>query len=154
MLEEKISIRDLRTIAETLAEHGARSQDSGALTAAVRAALGRSIIQNISGLAPELAVITLDPSLEQLLQQALHAESGATAVEPGLADRMHQALKESAERQEALGQPGVLLVPATLRPWVARFVRHTIPGLHVLAYDELPQDKKVKVVASIGRGDV
>lgn len=150
LLEERIPIRDLRTIAETLAEHGAKSQDSGALTAAVRAALGRSIIQNISGLAPELAVITLDPSLEQLLQNALNTEAGATAVEPGLADRMHQALKQSAERQEAMGQAAVLLVPATLRPWLARFVRHAIPGLHVLAYDELPQDKQVKVVASIG----
>ena len=154
LLEEKIPIRDLRTIVETLAEHGPRSQDSGALTAVVRAALGRSIIQNISGLAPELAVITLDPSLEQLLQQALHTEAGGTAVEPSLADRMHQALKESTARQEAMGQPAVLLVPTTLRPWVARFVRHTIPGLHVLAYDELPQDKQVKVVASIGQGDV
>ncbi len=151
LLEEKIPIRNLRTIAETLAEHGARSQDSGILTAAVRAALGRSIVQNISGLAPELAVITLGPSLEQLLQQALPSEGGTgSAVEPGLADRMHQALKASAERQESMGQPAVLLAPTSLRPWLARFVRYTIPSLHVLAYDELPQDKQVKVVASIG----
>ena len=57
--QEQVAIRDLRTIAETLAEHGGRSQDAGVLSARVRVALGRQIVQNIFGMASELTVMTL-----------------------------------------------------------------------------------------------
>ncbi|WP_455234554.1 flagellar biosynthesis protein FlhA [Thiogranum longum] len=152
LLEERIPVRDMRTIAETLAECGSRSQDPGALTAAVRVALGRSIIQHINGMQPEVPVITLDPSLEQILHQSVQAVSeGGAGIEPGLAERMHRALVESSQRQEAAGQPSVLLVTPPIRPWLARLVRHSIPGLHVLAYNEIPDNKQIKVVANIGQ---
>ncbi|AFT67571.1 Flagellar biosynthesis pathway, component FlhA [Cycloclasticus sp. P1] len=70
LLQENIPVRDMRTIAETLIEHGRSSQDAGALTAAVRIALGRSIVQKISGLDSELSVITLDPDLERYCNKA------------------------------------------------------------------------------------
>ncbi len=151
LLEERIPVKDMRTIAEALAEAGARSQDPGALTAAVRVALGRSIVQHINGMGPELQVITLDPTLEQILQTSIQglAEGGA-GIEPGLAERMHQSLLESARRQEAAGQPAVLLVTPAIRAWLARLVRHSIPMLHVLAYNEIPDNKQIKVVANIG----
>jgi flagellar biosynthesis protein FlhA len=77
----------MRTIAETLAEHGAKSQDPGVLTAAVRVALSRSIVQNIVGTAPELPLIALDPSLEQILQKSSQgAGGGGLGIEPGLAE--------------------------------------------------------------------
>ncbi|MFQ5644439.1 MAG: flagellar biosynthesis protein FlhA [Thiogranum sp.] len=153
LLEERIPIRDMRTIAETLAETGSRSQDPGALTAAARVALGRSIVQHINGMGPEIQVITLDPSLEQILQTSIQAVAeGGAGIEPGLAERMHQSLLESARRQEAAGQAAVLLVTPAIRPWLAKLVRHSIPGLQVLAYNEIPDNKQIKVVANIGTG--
>jgi len=148
LLEENIPIRDMRTIIETLAVEGTRSQDPDALTAAVRIGLGRMIVQNINGLSSELAVISLDPSLEQLLQESMQGGGG---LEPGLAERIHQSLLESAQRQEMAGQPAVLVVSAPLRPMLARFVRNTIPSLHVLSYNEMPDNRQIKIVSNIGR---
>ena len=152
LLQEDVPIRDLRTIAETLAAHGSRSQDSGALTAAVRVALGRSIIQQINGLSEELPVVTLDPSLEQLLLQSLQAEGAdGMSIEPGLADRMLKALADTAQRQEAMGQPAILIVPAPIRMTLSRFVRHAVSGLHVLSYHEIPDNKRIKIIATVGQ---
>jgi len=152
LLKEKISIRDMITIAETLAEHGSRSQEPDILTAAVRAALGRSIVQKINGLEQELPVLTLDPELEQLLQKTIQSNGAESAgIEPGLAQRMHQLLEEQARQLEMGGNPAVLLVSSVLRSWLARFVRHTIPGLHVLAYNEVPEDQQIKVVGVVGQ---
>lgn len=153
LLEEGVAIRDMRTIAETLAEHGGRSQEPDVLTASVRVALARSITQQINGLAPELPVITLEPALEQLLHQTIQASEGSSSVsiEPGLAERIHGSLQEAAISQEQAGLPAVLLVSAALRPMLSRFVRHTIPALHVLSYNEIPNDKQIKIVATVGQ---
>ena len=151
LLEEKIPLRDVRSIAETVADHAPRSQDPGVVTAAVRAALGRSIVQQINGLAAELAVMTLEPALEQLLQKSTQTSAEEwSGFEPGLAERLHRALRTQAQRQEVAGQPAILLVPAPLRTLLARFVRHTIPGLRVLSFNEVPDDKQIKVIATVG----
>lgn len=150
LLAEGIPVRDIRTIAETLAEHGHRSQDPDELTSAVRTSLGRMIVQQINGMAPELSVITLDPNLEQLLHQAIQADGGG-GVEPGLAERLFSALQESVHKQEALGQPAVLLVSGLIRTMLARFIRHTIPNLSVLSYNEIPSDKQIRIVATVGQ---
>ncbi len=152
LLQEGVPIRDIRSIAETLAEYASRSQDPDVLTAATRVALGRMIVQQINGMGAELPVITLDPNLEQLLHQSVQAsEGGVIGVEPGLAERLHTALTESAQKQEVLGQAAVLLVSAAIRSMLARFVRHTIPSLHVLAYNEIPSDKQIKIIATVGQ---
>ena len=152
LLEENIPIRDIRTIAETLAEHGAKSQDADILTGMVRISLGRLIVQQINGMEHELPVITLDPSLEQLLHQSMQSTDGmGGGVEPGLAERLHSALQESAQKQELAGQPAILLVSAALRTMLARFVRHTIPSLNVLSYNEIPTDKQIKIIATVGQ---
>ena len=150
LLAEGIPVRDIRTIAETLAEHANRSQDPDELTSAVRTSLGRMIVQQINGMAAELSVITLDPNLEQLLHQAVQAD-GVGGVEPGLAERLFTALQESVQKQEAMGQPAVLLVSGLIRTMLARFVRHTIPNLHVLSYNEIPSDKQIRIVATVGQ---
>ncbi|MGD8526114.1 MAG: flagellar biosynthesis protein FlhA [Thioalkalispiraceae bacterium] len=151
LLAEGVPIRDIRTIAETLAEQGARSQDPDVLTAATRIALGRMIVQQINGIAPELPVITLDPGLEQLLHQSIQGSEGNVGIEPGLAERLHSALQESVQKQEMEGQPAVLLVSAMLRPMLSHFIRHAIPTLHVLSYNEIPSDKQIKIVATVGQ---
>lgn len=151
LLQEKISIRDMRSIAETLAEHAPISQDAGVLTAACRVALGRSIVQQISGMGADLTVVTLEPSLEQILHQTLHGgPEGGGGLEPGLAENLHKSLIEETQRQEAEGRPAVLLVSQPVRTLMARFVRHSIPNLHVLAFNEIPDNKQVKIMATVG----
>jgi flagellar biosynthesis protein FlhA len=150
LLLERVPIRNLRTIAETLAELASRTQDPAQLTPAVRVALGRSIVQGIGGLRQELPVITLDPQLEQILGDS--AGSGeAAAIEPGLADRLCHALGEKARRQEVTGEPAVLLVSPRLRPVLARLLRHAVPNLNVLAFNEVPESRRIRVVAAVGR---
>jgi flagellar biosynthesis protein FlhA len=150
LLLDRVPVRNIRTIAETLAEHAGRSQDPLALLAHVREALGGSIVQTIYGLRDELPVITLDPTLEQLLREGYKGGEGTPTFEPGLADRLHGALLDAAQQQEMRGEPAVLLVPTQLRPWLARFTRHGAPTLTVLAYGEVPHNKSLRVVANVG----
>jgi flagellar biosynthesis protein FlhA len=147
LLAERVPIRNLRVIAEALAEHAGRSQDPVVLSGLVRVALGRQIVQEINGMQPELPVLTLAGPLEQVLQDSL--KSGGAAIEPGLAERMHRSLSDQTRKLETDGQPAVLLVPPALRPLLARFTRQTIPGLHVLAFDEVPDSKQLRMVGAI-----
>lgn len=152
LLIEQVPIRDIRTIAETLAEYGSKSQDTDILTSAVRTSLGRLIIHEITGSADELTVVTLDSELEQILQKSLQtASESGTGVEPSLADQMHDSLQEHTQQMEMDGQIPILVVSSYIRPWLSRFVRHSIPNLHVLAYNEIPADRQVKVIANVGR---
>ena len=151
LLLDRVPVRNIRTIAETLAEHAGRTQDPATLLGHVRETLGGSIVQGMYGLRNELPVITLDPTLEQMLRDGV--KNGADAgpgFEPGLADRLHGALVEAAQQQELRSEPAVLLVPTLLRPWLARFTRHGVPNLAVLAYGEIPNSKSLRVVASVG----
>jgi len=151
LLREKVPIRDIRTIAETLAQYAPAGQDADFLTGMVRSALGRLIIQQINGMDVEVPVITLDPGLEQLLQQTLQAGPEGAGIEPGLAERLHQSLVDAVQRQEVAGQPAILLAATSVRTWLSRFLRPSIPSLHVLAYNEIPENKQIKVVASVGQ---
>ena len=151
LLAEGVPVRDMRTIAETLAEQAAQSQDADTLTAAVRVALRRMITRQINELDDELPAITLDPELEQILLNSLQSGTeGGLGVEPGLAERLYQSLAESAQRQEVSGQPAVLLVSPQLRPWLAGLIRHTVPALKVLAYNEIAENKQIRVISNIG----
>jgi flagellar biosynthesis protein FlhA len=151
LLLERVPIRNLRTICETLAELAPKVQDPLALVAAVRVALGRTIVQNVGGLRQELPVITLDPALEQVLQDSMIGNEGAPGFEPGLADRIQTALSDSTRRQEAAGEPAVLLVAPKIRPWIAKLMRHSTPSLAVLAYNEIPENRRIRVIAAVGR---
>lgn len=151
LLEEQIPIRDLRTIAETLADAGAKTQDAVVLTGAVRVALSRSIIQHVNGMKSEMPVITLDPALEQILLHSVQvAQEGGAGFEPGLAERIHESLLDSVQRQEVTGQTAVLLVSPALRTLLAKFARRSIPSLHVLSFAEIPDNKQIKVVSTVG----
>jgi flagellar biosynthesis protein FlhA len=148
LLAERVSIRQLRQIVEALLEHGVHTQDPAVLTAAVRTALGRFIVQELNGMNAELPVFTLAPALERVLQDSV---SGAgAALEPGLAERLHANLSECVTRQEGRGEPAVLLVPGQIRASIARLVRHSVPQLAVLAYGEVPEDKRLRLVGAVG----
>jgi flagellar biosynthesis protein FlhA len=153
LLSEKIPIRDMRTIAETLAENGPVLKDYEQLTGLVRAGLGRLIVQSIYGANASLDVITLDPELEKLLAQAKNHSGGDTPViEPGMAERLQQSIVAAAERQEVAGKPAVLLVSGVIRSLLARFVRTPRQVIHVLAFEEIPDNRQITVVSTIGRG--
>jgi flagellar biosynthesis protein FlhA len=142
----------MRTIIESLADNAPRTQDPALLQASVRVALGRQIVQDLAGLKDELPVITLESDLEQLLQGSLGAgNNGGPGLEPGLAERLQQRLAETTRRQEMLGEPAVLLVPPALRQTLARFVRAAVPGLQVLAWNEIPDNRRVRLVSAVGR---
>ncbi len=154
LLQEQVPIRDMRTIAETLAEQGVNSQDPAALTAAVRIALGRGIVQQLVGNKEEIPVIVLDQELERLLQQSLMSSGEDGGVfEPGLAERLQQKLRDAARRQERQGNEAIVLVSAPVRPWMARFLRHGSIDGHALSYNEIPEGRRIEVVASIGQQD-
>jgi len=152
LLFEGVPIRDMRTIVQTLSEYGPRSQDPDVLVSAVRISLKRLISQEITQGAKEIPVITLAPELEQMLHQSLQAggEDGA-GIEPGLADKLQKSLQQASQQQELEGEPAVLLTSGMLRPVLSRFLKYSVAGLHVLSYQEVPDDKQIKIVSSVGQ---
>ena len=150
LLEEGIHIRDMRTIVETLADVAGRTQNVDDLTAQVRVALGRAIIQDIYPAGTEMQVMTLEPKLERLLLQAINGANGAMALEPGLADGLLKEAADATRRQEELNLPAVLLVPGALRSLLSRFLRRSVPQLKVIAHNEVPENRFLKVTSIIG----
>ncbi|MFZ2853547.1 MAG: flagellar biosynthesis protein FlhA [Rhodocyclaceae bacterium] len=150
LLEEGVPIRDMRTIIETLAESATRTQDPEALTAQVRVALGRSIVQQLYPSGTEIQVMSLDPQLERVLLQAVAGSGESAGIEPGLADTLVRESVAAAQRQEELGLPAVLLVPGNIRTLLSRFLRRGISQLKVLAHNEVPEGKTIKVTSIIG----
>jgi len=154
LLQEGVPIRDMRTIVQTLVEYGAKSQDVDVLTAACRIALRRLIVQEVGGSRKEIPVITFAPELEQMLHQSMQAAGNDGAgIEPGLADRIQQSLQDAHQNQELSGDSAVLLTSGILRSVMARFVKYTIPGLRVLSYQEIPDDKQIRIVSVIGQAN-
>ena len=150
LLEEDIHIRYMRTIIETLAETAVRTQDADALTAQVRVALGRSIIQQLYPSGAEMQVMSLDPQLERVLLQAIAGGGDNASIEPSLAETLIRETSAAAQRQEELGLPAVLLVSGNLRLLLSRFLRRGISQLKVLAHGEVPESKIIKVTSIIG----
>ncbi|MCF2859397.1 flagellar biosynthesis protein FlhA [Pseudoalteromonas sp. SMS1] len=152
LLNEGVAIRDMRSIVQTLVEYGPRSQDPDVLTAAVRISLRRLIVQDAVGNADEIPVITLAPELEQMLHQSLqNAGDEGAGIEPGLAERLQGSLREAHQTQEMLGEPSILLTSGMLRSVLSRFVKHTIPGLRVMSYQEVPDERQIKIISSVGQ---
>jgi len=150
LLLEGVHIRDMRTIIETLSEHAPQTQDPNDLTALVRIALGRAIVQQLFPGTNELSVMTLDNRLERLLMQALGAGGDGTGIEPGLADTIAQQAHLAAQQQEAMGHTPVLLVPGPLRVLLSRFLRRALPQLKVLSHSEIPETKTIRVTSLVG----
>ena len=158
LLQEEVPIRDMRSIAEAVVNVHPKSQDPRVLTTAARQALRRMIVQSICGNEPDIPVITLDPELEQLLlksqqqsQQTGGIDDIGMVLEPGMVEKLQRSLQESAQRQEMMGKPAILLVSGPLRPVLARFASYGVERLHVLSYQEIPDNKQITIVASVGQ---
>ena len=150
LLEEGVNIRDMRSIIEVLAENAPRAQDPVLLTAKVRESLGRAIVQSLFPGNAEVQVMALEPSLERILMQAMSAGGDGGAIEPGLADTLLRQTAEIAQRQEDIGLPPVLLVPAQLRMLLSRFLRRAVPSLKVISNSEVPESRTIRVTAMVG----
>ncbi|EMP55859.1 flagellar biosynthesis protein A [Marinobacter santoriniensis NKSG1] len=158
LLKEEVPIRDMRSIAEAIVNVHPRSQDPKILTTVARQALRRMIVQSICGNESEIPVITLDPDLEQLLlksvqqsQQSGGQDDIGLVLEPNMVEKLQRSLQDSVQRQEMLGKPAILLVSGPLRPVLARFASYGVERLHVLSYQEIPDNKQVTIVASVGQ---
>ncbi|WP_426104708.1 flagellar biosynthesis protein FlhA [Massilia sp. TSP1-1-2] len=152
LLVEGVHIRDMRSVIEALAEYAPQTQDPAELTAVVRVALGRAIVQQLFPGTNELSVMTLDNRLERLLMQALGAGGEGAGIEPGLADTIAQQAGHAANQQEQMGLTPVLLVPGPLRAMLSRFLRRALPQLKVLSHNEIPETKTIRVTSLVGAG--
>jgi len=150
LLAEEVNIRDMRTIIEVLAEYAPRTQDATELTSRVREALGRAIVQTLFPGNAEVQVVALEPGLERILLQAMGGGDGV--IEPGLADTLLRQTALLAQRQEEIGLPPVLLVPAQLRLLLSRFLRRAVPALRVIANSEVPESRTIRVTGMVGAG--
>ncbi len=158
LLKEEVPIRDMRSIAEAIVNVHPKSQDPKLLTTVARQSLRRMIVQSICGNESEIPVITLDPDLEQLLlksvqqsQQSGGQEDIGLVLEPHMVEKLPRSLQESVQRQEMLGKPAILLVSGPLRPVLAKFASYGVERLHVLSYQEIPDNKQITIVASVGQ---
>jgi flagellar biosynthesis protein FlhA len=152
LLEEGVSIRDMRSIMEALSDACSKTQDPAELTGLVRPRIGRMIIQTLLENQETLPVMTLDPALEQMLHNVLQQHRGDLAnvvLEPGLAEGLFRALRNSTKNVEEAGNNAVLVVSPVLRPWLSRAARHRVEGLTVLSYAEIPDDQSVKVIETV-----
>nr|WP_217332086.1 flagellar biosynthesis protein FlhA [Gilliamella apis] len=147
LLAEKVSIRDMRTIIETICEQAPNQNDAYQLLSIVRIALGRVITQQWFPGTEPVKVIGLSISLERILLQALQNTSN---VEPGLAEHILQQLQQALNQQDAIGAPPVLLVNHTLRAMLAQFLRPNFPQLAVLSNLEISDNREIKVTCQIG----
>ncbi|HZX26235.1 MAG TPA: flagellar biosynthesis protein FlhA [Telluria sp.] len=150
LLAEGVHIRDMRTIIETLSEFAGVITDPTELTAQVRIALGRAIVQQLFPGTNELSVMTLDNRLERLLLQAMVGGNDVAGIEPGLADTIVQQTTAAAAQQEQMGLTPVLVVPGQLRTLLSRFLRRGLPQLKVLSHNEIPETKTIRVTNLVG----
>ncbi len=153
LLAERVPVRNMRTIIETLAEHAPRNQDPAQLQAQVRVALGRQIVQDLAGLKDELPVITLESDLEQLLQGSLNAAGGrrpghgarSRRAAAAASCRDHQPPGDARRARRAAGAA----VTANRRSRASCV--SAVPGLQVLAWNEIPDNRRVRLVSAVGR---
>lgn len=152
LLEEGVSIRDMRTIIETISDMSTRIQNPDELTTYVRMALSKSIVQSLIPNSDEIHVMSLDPNFERTMIQAVTGNGANHTIEPHLADTLVRETGAAAQRQEELGLQPILMVPPVLRLLFSKFLRRSIPQLKVLSYNEVPEDKQIKVTSVIGGG--
>jgi flagellar biosynthesis protein FlhA len=147
LLRESVSIRDMVTILETLADYVPVTRDTDMLTEYVRQALGRAISKTF--ITPDNSdVITLDPQLEQLIMDSIQkTEAGAyLTIEPSVSNRILNNLANLVEKIVKLGKQPIVLSSPVVRLYFKRLTEHAIPGLIVLSYNELDPSTEVKSV--------
>ena len=150
LLLERVPIRDLVTILETLADNARLTKDPEMLTEYVRQALARQITKlYVSG--SVLHVISLDPALEQTIRESIqHTEHGSyVAMEPNLAQNLFNNLGQAVEQVKQQGFQPVVLCSPVVRIYFKRLTERFLPGLVVLSYNELDSNLEVQSVGMV-----
>ena len=152
LVADSIALRDMRSIVESLIVESTKTKDPDELTALIRPALGRTLMQPLVELGQTLSVITLETELEHIITTTLQQsrKSGELMIDPKMADNLFSSIDVEKRNTEDKGLPAVLIVSPGIRPWLAKALRTRSPGLSVLSYTEIPEDQDVKVIAKIG----
>ena len=152
LLLDQISIADLRRILEAMA--GAKSREIDDLVDTARIALAPIIVQRVSGPKEPLSVITLDPGLEQIIVQNARAGGRETGmIEPGLGRKLIESFQEQGRKLAEQDKALVVVTTPTLRRDLSSLVRQAVPDGLVLTYKEVPESKRINVVAVIGASE-
>lgn len=151
LLREKISIRDLVTIFETLADYGTYSKDPDILTEYVRQALSRQITQQYSQAGETLKVITVGPSLEKKIAESVQqSEQGSyLALDPVSTQTIYQRLMEQINRLLQSGQQPIVLTSPTIRMYLRQVMERTMQDIPVLSYSELEPNIEIQSVGVV-----
>ncbi|KVW93052.1 flagellar biosynthesis protein FlhA [Thiobacillus denitrificans] len=152
LIAENVSIRDTRTLFETLAARAPKSQAIDDLVETVRAALGRSIVDRLFEGSNTLQVIGLAATTETRLLHEM-GDEGEALLSPTTLDALNDAAECALAEQEGAGYPPVLLTSPGLRAMLARLLRRNLPRLAVIAYAEVPADKMVQVSTELSIGE-
>ena len=146
LVEEGVPIRDLRRTVGALAAVAGRSGDAAELTELVRPALGGAIVQSLAELRAPLNAVTLAPDLEDLLAASVRANPGADyPFDPALAARVTASLRD------AMGGESIAVVTTpAIRRALFQLIRVPLPGVRVLSIFEVPDDRAIEVVATVG----
>ena len=151
LLDEGVPLRDMRSIIEIVSETAKADSSAADLIEKIRIGLSRAIVNDLAPGSREVSVIALEPNLEQLLMQASVGVAGGEAgLEPGLAEGLLRRASQLTREREAAGQTPVLLVAPQLRQLLARFLRRTLPQLRVLSHSEIPDNRSIRIVATLG----
>lgn len=150
LLRERVPIRDLATILEAITDAGSLTHDVNALTEAARSSLARTISSNLANESGELAVLTLDPRLEQQFADRLGLLGGAPtqAIEPEFGRLILEKI-EAAAQAAVLSQP-VLLCSAIVRPHLRKLTERFLPDLAVIAHGEVAPNVKLVSMGTVG----
>jgi len=146
LLRERVSIRDLEIILETLSNYATKTKDIDVLTEYVRNAVSRSISQQYQEPDGKLYVITIDPALEDIISRSVERTERGTFVKlaPDLVQRIVQAISQEAERLVGSGHQAIVLCSPNVRAYVRRLTESSMAGLVVLSYNEVARGVQVE----------
>lgn len=152
LLKESISIRDMVTILETLADYGTYTKDPDILTEYVRQALSRQItLQYVTGEDGQLNVITVSPALEKTIAESVQqTEQGSyLAMDPNISQRIFQNVNDQVNQMVQSGLQPMLLTSPTIRMYLRRLLERTLNHVPILSYSELEPDVQIKSIGVV-----
>jgi flagellar biosynthesis protein FlhA len=151
LVRERVSIRDLSTILERLADYAHLSRDINILTEYVRQSLARQICESYTDKAGGITVVTIDPNLEETMIGAVHqSEYGSfLALDPNIGERILGQISSQISAFRKLKLPPVLLCSPRLRPHLKRFIERSFPDVAALSYNEIVPQVKVQSIGMI-----
>ena len=151
LLRERVPVRDLETILETLGDFSARTKDLDVLTEYVRNALGRTICKQYVDDHDRIWVLTLDPALEDLINGHIDRERGnANTMPPGTAQQIVKQIAEKSQELTQTGRNAVILCSPQIRSALRRMIESSLSQVAVLAFNEVPTEVTVEAVGLVG----